>query len=92
MRQLVETAARTLRARRELATAAAVAIIAATLIIGGQATLAAIIAAGAAGLMGGHAKRYRLAARDARRQVSELREELTESDNCFSLLSRLAQE
>ena len=92
MRRFFKKAARALRARRELVTVAAVAIIAAVLIGGGQATLAAIVAAGAAGLMAGHAKRYRLAARDARRQVSELREELTESDNCFSLLSRLAQE
>lgn len=92
MRRFFKKAARALRARRELVTVAAVAIIAAVLIGGGQATLAAIVAAGAAGLMTGHAKRYRLAARDARRQVSELREELTESDNCFSLLSRLAQE
>ena len=61
MRRFFEAVARALRGRRELAVAAATAIIAA-LIAGGQATLAAIVAAGAAGLMAGRAERYRLAA------------------------------
>ena len=78
MRRFFEAVARALRGRRELAVAAATAIIAA-LIAGGQATLAAIVAAGAAGLMAGRAERYRLAARDARRQAEELREELIEN-------------
>lgn len=53
MRHLFETAARALRARREMAVAITTAAVAAILIIGGQGNLAAIIAAGAAGLMGG---------------------------------------
>lgn len=92
MRRFFKKAARALRARRELVTVAAVAIIAAVLIGGGQATLAAIVAAGAAGLMTGHAKRYRLAARDARRQVSELGDELSNAEMNFSLLSQVARE
>ena len=62
MRRFFEAVARALRGRRELAVAAATAIIAA-LIAGGQATLAAIVAAGAAGLMAGGALGYRLAAK-----------------------------
>ena len=69
MRSFFETAARALRARRELATAAAVAIVAAVLIGGGQATLAASVAAGAAGLMDSHAKRYRLEANELFREL-----------------------
>ena len=76
MRHLFETAARALRARRELAIAAAVAIIAAVLVAGGQGGLAAIVTAGAAGLMAGRTERYRLEARDARRQVTEQAERL----------------
>ena len=53
MRRLFETAARALRARRELVTAAAVTI----------------VAAGAAGFMAGRACRYRLAAQEWRRQA-----------------------
>lgn len=85
MRQLVKTAARALRARREMAVAITTAVVAAVLIIGGQGDLAAIVAAGAAGLMAGRAEKNRLAARDARRQVAD-------TEDSFSLLSRLAQE
>jgi len=84
MRQLVETAARTLRARRELAVAIATAAIAAALIVGGQGNLATIVALGAAGVMAGRAEKSRLEARDARRQVAN-------EDN-FEILSRLVQE
>ena len=76
MRHLFETAARALRGRRELAVAAATAI----------------VAAGAAGLMAGRAERYRLAARDARRRAEELREELSSTEVSISLLSRLVRE
>lgn len=92
MRRFFETAARALRARHEMAVAITTAAVAAILIIGGQGNLAAVVALGAAGFMAGRACRYRLAARDARLQAEELREELTESDNYLSLLSRLAQE
>ena len=76
MRRFFKKAARALRARRELVTVAAVAIIAAVLIGGGQATLAAIVAAGAAGVMAGRAEKSRLEVRDARRQVTEQAERL----------------
>lgn len=79
MRHLFETAARALRARRELATAAAVAIIAAALIIGGQDILAAIVAAGAAGLMAGHAKRYRLEANELFRELIKTKVQAADS-------------
>ena len=92
MRHLFETAARALRARRELATAAVVAIIAAVLVAGGQGGLAAIVTAGAAGLMAGRTERYRLEARDARRQVAELGDELSSTEVSISLLSRLVRE
>ncbi len=92
MRHLFETAARALRARRELATAAAVAIIAAVLVAGGQGGLAAIVTTGAAGLMAGRTERYRLEARDARRQVAELGDELSDIKSCVSLLNRLVRE
>lgn len=69
MRHLLEAVARALRGRREMAVAAATAIITAALIIGGQATLAAIVAAGAAGVMAGRACQYRLAAQEWRRQA-----------------------
>lgn len=79
MRRLFEAAARVLRDRREMAVAVATAIVAVILIGGGQGDLAAIVALGAAGLMAGRAEKNRLAARDARRQVDELREELIEN-------------
>lgn len=91
MRRFFKKAARALRARRELAVAAATAIVAA-LIAGGQATLAAIVAAGAAGLMAGRAERYRLAARDARRRAEELREELSNTQESLPLMNRLVHE
>ncbi len=72
MRSFIKTAARALRGRREMAVAAATAIITAALIIGGQATLAAIVAAGAAGVMAGRACQYRLAAQGLRRQVNNV--------------------
>ena len=73
MRRLFEAAARVLRDRREMTVAVATAIVAVILIGGGQGDLAAIVALGAAGLMAGRAEKNRLAARDARRQVDELR-------------------
>ncbi len=76
MRRFFEAVAHALRARRELATAAAVAIIAAALIIGGRGDLAAIVTAGAAGLMAGCAEKSRLAAQELRRQTAELGDEL----------------
>lgn len=79
MRRLFETAARSLRARRELVTAAAVAIIAAALIVSGQGNLAAIVAAGAAGLMGGHAKRYRLEANELFRELIKTKVQAADS-------------
>lgn len=91
MRRFFEAVARALRGRRELAVAAATAIIAA-LIAGGQATLAAIVAAGAAGLMAGRAERYRLAAQELRRQTAELGDELSGIKSCVSLLNRLVRE
>ena len=69
MRRLFEAAARVLRDRREMTVAVATAIVAVILIGGGQGNLAAIIAAGAAGLMGGHAKRYRLEANELFREL-----------------------
>lgn len=92
MRHLFETAARALRARRELVTAAAVTIVAAMLTAGGQGNLAAIVAAGAAGVMAGRAEKNRLFARDARRQVGELREELSNTQESLSLMNRLVHE
>ena len=64
MRQLVKTAARALRARREMAVAITTAAVAAVLIIGGQGDLAAIVAAGAAGLRAGRPGRYTLTAQE----------------------------
>ncbi len=92
MRRLFETAARSLRARRELVTAAAVTIVAAILTAGGQGNLAAIVAAGAAGFMAGRACRYRLAAQELRRQFTELGDELSNAEMNFSLLSQVARE
>lgn len=92
MRRLFETAARALRARRELVTAAAVTIVAAILTAGGQGNLAAIVAAGAAGFMAGRACRYRLAAQELRRQFTELGDELSNAEMNFSLLSQVARE
>ena len=92
MRRLFETAARSLRARRELVTAAAVTIVAALLTAGGQGNLAAIVAAGAAGFMAGRACRYRLAAQELRRQFTELGDELSNAEMNFSLLSQVARE
>ena len=91
MRRLFETAARSLRARRELVTAA-VTIVAAILTAGGQGNLAAIVAAGAAGFMAGRACRYRLAAQELRRQFTELGDELSNAEMNFSLLSQVARE
>lgn len=76
MRHLLEAVARALRAHREMAVAAATAIVAAVLTGGGQGNLAAIVAAGAAGVMAGRAEKSRLEARDARRQVTEQAERL----------------
>lgn len=92
MRRLFETAARSLRARRELVTAAAVTIVAAILTAGGHGNLAAIVAAGAAGFMAGRACRYRLAAQELRRQFTELGDELSNAEMNFSLLSQVARE
>ena len=92
MRRLFETAARSLRARRELVTAAAGTIVAAILTAGGQGNLAAIVAAGAAGFMAGRACRYRLAAQELRRQFTELGDELSNAEMNFSLLSQVARE
>ena len=92
MRRLFETAARALRARRELVTAAAVTIVAAILTAGGQGNLAAIVAAGAAGFMAGRPCRYRLAAQELRRQFTELGDELSNAEMNFSLLSQVARE
>ena len=92
MRRLFETAARSLRARRELVTAAAVTIVAAILTAGGQGNLAAIVAAGAAGFMAGRACQYRLAAQELRRQFTELGDELSNAEMNFSLLSQVARE
>ena len=92
MRRLFETAARSLRARRELVTAAAVTIVAAILTAGGQGNLAAIVAAGAAGFMAGRACRYRLAAQALRRPFTELGAELSHPAMDFSLLSQVARE
>ncbi|MFC2601917.1 MAG: hypothetical protein ACFNYO_02125 [Candidatus Saccharimonas sp.] len=79
MRHLFETAARALRARREMAVAITTAAVAAILIIGGQGNLAAIIAAGAAGLMGGHAKRYRLEANELFRELIKTKVQAADS-------------
>ena len=92
MRRLFETAARSLRARRELVTAAAVTIVAAILTAGGQGNLAAIVAAGAAGFWPGRPCRYRLAAQELRRQFTELGDELSNAEMNFSLLSQVARE
>ena len=92
MRSFFETAARALRARRELAVAIATAIVAATLTAGGQGNLAAAVAAGAAGFMAGRACRYRLAAQELRRQVTELGDELSDNEMNITLLNRLVRE
>lgn len=92
MRQLVKTAARALRARREMAVAITTAAVAAVLIIGGQGDLAAIVAAGAAGLMAGRACRYRLTAQELRRQTAELGDELSDTESCVFILSQTVQE
>ena len=92
MRRLFETAARSLRARRELVTAAAVTIVAAILTAGGQGNLAAIVAAGAAGFMAGRACRYRLAAQERRRHFTELGDARSNPEMNFSLLSQVARE
>lgn len=92
MRRFFKKAARALRARRELVTAAAVTIVAAMLTAGGQGNLAAAVAVGAAGFMAGRTCKYRLAAQSLRRQVAELGDELSDNEMNVSLLSRLAQE
>ncbi len=92
MRRFFEAVARALRGRRELAVALATAIVAAVLIGGGQGNLAAVVALGAAGFMAGRARQYRLAAQELRRQVTELGDELSNTEVSISLLSRLARE
>ena len=92
MRRFFKKAARALRARRELVTAAAVTIVAAMLTAGGQGNLAAAVAVGAAGFMAGRACQYRLAAQELRRQTAELGDELSSTEVSISLLSRLARE
>lgn len=92
MRRFFKKAARALRARRELVTAAAVTIVAAMLTAGGQGNLAAAVAVGAAGFMAGRACQYRLAAQSLRRQVAELGDELSSTEVSISLLSRLVRE
>ena len=79
MRRFFMAMERAWHAHHELAVVIATAAVVAVLIIGGQGDLAAIVALGAAGLMAGRAENNRLAARDARRQVDELREELIEN-------------
>ena len=79
MRSFIKTAARVLRDHREMAVAITTAAVAAALIIGGQATLAAIVAAGAAGLMGGHAKRYRLEANELFRELIKTKVQAADS-------------
>lgn len=76
MRQLVETAARALRARREMAVA----------------ITTSAVAAGAAGLMAGRACRYRLTAQELRRQTAELGDELSDTESCVFVLSQTVQE
>ena len=80
------------RARGELGVAIATAAIAAALIVGGQGNLAAIVALGVAGVMAGRAEKNRLFARDARRQLGELREELSNTQENLSLMNRLVHE
>ena len=92
MRHFFKKAARALRARREMTVAVATAIVAAVLIVGGQGNLAAVVALGAAGFMAGRARQYRLAAQELRRQVTELGDELSNTEVSISLLSRLARE
>ena len=92
MRRFFEAAVRALRGRRELAVAAATAIVVTVLVGGGQGNLAAIVAAGAAGFMAGRACRYRLAAQELRRQFTELGDELSNAEMNFSLLSQVARE
>ncbi len=92
MRRFFKKAARALRARRELVTAAAVTIVAAMLTAGGQGNLAAAVAVGAAGFMAGRTCKYRLAAQSLRRQVAELGDELSSTEVSISLLSRLVRE
>ena len=79
MRHLLEAVARALRAHRELAVALATAIVAAVLIVGDQGNLAAIVAAGAAGLMAGHAKRYRLEANELFRELIKTKVQAADS-------------
>ena len=92
MRHLLEAVARALRAHREMAVAAATAIVAAALTGGGQGNLAAVVTMGTAGFMAGRARQYRLAAQELRRQVTKLGDELSDNEMNVSLLSRLAQE
>ena len=92
MRSFFETAARALRARRELAVAIATAIVAATLTAGGQGNLAAVVTMGAAGFMAGRACQYRLAAQELRRQTAELGDKLSDTESCVFVLSQTVQE
>lgn len=72
MRHLLESVARALHDRRELAVALATAIVAAALIVSGQGNLAAVVTMGTAGFMAGRARQYRLAAQFLRRQVNNV--------------------
>ena len=92
MRRFFEAVARALRGRRELAVALATAIVAAVLVGGGPGNPAAGVAPGPAGFMGRRARQYRLAAQELRRQVTELGDELSNTEVSISLLSRLARE
>ena len=92
MRSFFETAARALRARRELAVAIATAIVAATLTAGGQGNLATVVTMGAAGFMAGRACQYRLAAQELRRQTAELGDKLSDTESCVFVLNQTVQE
>ena len=92
MRSFIKTAARALHDRRELAVAAATAIVAAALIVSGQGNLAAVVTMGTAGFMAGRARQYRLAAQELRRQVTKLGDELSDNEMNVSLLSQVARE
>ena len=92
MRHLLESVARALRAHREMAVAAATAIVAAALTGGAPATGAAAATRGGAGLWPGRPCQYRLAAQSLRRQVAELGDELSSTEVSISLLSRLVRE
>ena len=92
MRRFFETAARALRARREMAVAITTAAVAAILIIVGQGNLAAVVALGVAGFMAGRAERQ-VADEDNFEILSRLvQERETELSTLKSNLKRLAVE